>query len=343
MTVQAVQRLMSHQGETRARMPSERKKLIQWQRPMVVMYQAMGASALGAAYLFGWRVLAVLGVACLTAFVVERIFCHGRGKPVTSAAFVTAGLLALSLPPTTPLWMVAVGAVVAIMFAKEVFGGFGRNVFNPAMTGRCFLYVCFPNALTGHVWLSPASGFPGGLARWTTDALTGATPLDSVKRLAGDVDLLDALLGRTGGSLGATPAILLILAGVYLVYRRSADWRSMVGAVLGALVFSAVFHFSGVKGAISPLATIMAGGFMFAAVYMVTDPVSSGQNRETHFLGAFLVGALTVVLRTFGTFPEGVMFAVLMVNMFTPLLDYLVREWKKSKKASAKAAQSAAS
>jgi len=321
----------------------QKKNVIQWQKPMIVMYQAMGLAALGGVYFFGWRALAVTAVACVAAFATEWAFCRGRGKPVTSAAFVTAVLLALSLPPTVPLWMVAVGAIVAIMFSKEVFGGFGRNPFNPALTGRCFLYVCFPNAMTGNIWTEPASGFPGGFARWTTDVMTGATPLDAFKRLGERTDLLDLFLGRTGGSIGATSALLLILAGVYLVYRRAADWRSMVGALAGAALLSGIFSLSGVQGAAPPLFTLFGGGFMFVAVYMVTDPVSSGQNRETHWIGSALVGMITVVLRTFGTFPEGAMFAVLMVNMFTPLIDFLVREWKQNKKAKAKAAQSEAS
>ena len=315
-----------------------RKGLVQWQKPMVVMFQAMALPALAGVFFFGWRVVGVLVTACVAAFVVEWVFCHGRGKPVTSAVFVTAGLLALSLPPTIPLWMVAVGSVVAILFGKEVFGGFGRNIFNPAMAGRCFLYVCFPNAMTGAVWLAPG----GGLSRWTSEALTGATPLDAVRRgIAPSVAWVDALWRRTGGCLGETSAVLLIVAGLYLVYRRSADWRSMLGAVLGALIFSTVFYLSAVAVAAPPHMALLSGGFLFTAVFMVTDPVSSGSSRATRFVGAFLIGSITVVLRTFGSFPEGAMFALLMVNMFTPLIDHLVKAWTAREKARQKASAAA--
>ena len=320
--------------------PPARKGLIQWQNPMVVMFQAMALSAAAGVYFFGWRAVSVLVVACVAGFLTEWIFCRQRGKPVTSAVFVTAGLLALSLPPTVPLGAVAVGAVVAVLFGKEVFGGFGRNVFNPAVTGRCFIYVCFANFMTGKVWLTPATGLPAGFARWTTDALTQATPLEAIKQVgvnAADTAFFPPLIGDVGGCIGETSAALLILAGVWLVWRRAADWRSMVGAVLGAGLLSTALWLAGVKTAAPPWTALFAGGFMFAAVFMVTDPVSSGVNRQTHFIAAFLVGVVTVVFRVYGIFPEGAMFAILFVNMFTPLIDYLVNEWKKAAKAKAKA------
>jgi len=304
---------------------------------MTTMFQAMALPALGGVYLFGWRALAVLAVACLAAFVTEWAFCRHRGQPVTSAVFVTAGLLALSLPPGVPLGVVAVGAVVAILFGKEVFGGFGRNVFNPAVTGRCFIYVCFAGFLTGPVWSQPAAELPGGFGQWLTNAMTGATPLEAVKSAPGAVQaapysLWKDILGVQGGCIGETSALLLLLAAAWLVWRGAADWRSMVGAVAGAAVLSTILWLAKAPGAAHPGLSIFGGGLLFAAVFMVTDPVTSGMSRPTHFITGALVGLATVALRTCGIFPEGAMFAILLVNMFTPLIDVALNAWKTAKR-----------
>jgi len=304
---------------------------------MVTMFQAMALPALAGVYLFGWRAVAVVAVACLAAFVTEWLFCRHRGQPVSSAAFVTAGLLALSLPPSTPLGVVAMGAVVAILFGKEVFGGFGRNVFNPAVTGRCFIYVCFAGFLTGPVWSQPASGLPGGFGLWLTNAMTGATPLEAVKAAsaAGQQSapsLWSSVFGVEGGCIGETSGLLLILSGAWLVWRGAADWRSMTGCIAGAALLSTILWLAGAPGAPTPGLSIFGGGLLFAAVFMVTDPVTSGTSRPAHFATGALAGLATVALRVYGIFPEGAMFAILLVNMFTPLIDVAVNAWQTAKR-----------
>ncbi len=163
-------------------------------------------------YFFGWRALSVIALSVVAASFVEWLFCRARKEPVSSAVFVTAILYALTLPPRVPYHVVLVGIVVAVMFGKEVFGGYARNIFNPALVGRCFVYVCFPIDMTSH-WLAPYAAWPGGLAHWAgaADAFTRATPLTVFKSEHVGESLTSLLFGNTGGSLGETSALLIAL------------------------------------------------------------------------------------------------------------------------------------
>ena len=155
--------------------PAGSQPYVRWQANMVVVLTALAPAGLAALYFYGWRAVAVLAVTNASAFATELYFTRQRKEPVTSAVFVTGSLLALSLPPATPFWMCALGAAVGVAFGKELFGGMGRNVFNPALVGRAFLYVCFPNPLSAG-WVEPLAGRLGGLAAWvSTDAVTSAT------------------------------------------------------------------------------------------------------------------------------------------------------------------------
>lgn len=309
-----------------------------YQKPMIRVMAATVPAMLGAVYFFGWRALAVIAVSIVVGSFFEWLFCRKRGEKVSSAVLVTAVLFALIMPPRVPYGVVAVGMAVAIVFGKEVFGGFGRNVFNPALVGRCFVYVCFPRAMTAE-WLAPYGGLPGGLAHWAraADAFTRATPLTQYKAGETAASLGDLLLGHVGGCLGETSALLILIGGAYLLWTRTANWRIIASCLVGAAVTSAAFRYGGAETLPGPLFTVLAGGFMFGAVFMATDPISAAQTNEGRLIYGGLIGVLTVIMRGFSNFPEGVMFAILLMNMFNPAIDHYIREAKKARKARAAA------
>ncbi|MHC5035013.1 MAG: RnfABCDGE type electron transport complex subunit D, partial [Planctomycetota bacterium] len=217
-----------------------------------------------------------------------------------------------------------------------VFGGFGRNVFNPALVGRCFVYVCFPVAMTAR-WLAPYGGFAGGSTHWVrgADALTRATPLTQYKAGEAVARLGDLLLGNVAGCLGETSAVLILVGAVYLLMTRTASLRIMASCVIGAAVFSAVFRGLGCDHVPGPLFTLLSGGLLFGAVFMATDPISAARTNEGRLIYGFCIGALTVIIRGFSNFSGGVMFAILLMNMLAPTIDYYVRAIKQQRKAGA--------
>lgn len=325
------------------RQKSTLSRFFRYQKPMVKMAHALLPVVAMAVFLFGWRSLAVVAVCTLVAVGVEWLFCRTRGEPVSSAVFVTAILYALTLPPGVPWLVILVGIVVAIMFGKEVFGGFGRNVFNPALVGRAFVYVSFPRYMTQY-WAHPFSVLPRGFARWTArivDATSAATPLRAFK-MGEAADYTDMFFGFTGGSMGETSALLILLCGLYLVKTRAANWRIPVATLVGAALAAVVFRMAGAKGQVAdPLYQILAGGMMFGAFFMATDPVSAPMNDESRWIFGLGIGLVAVVIRGFGQFYCGVMFAILFMNMFCPIMDHYVVSIRKWRKALAEARESA--
>ncbi|MCK9557438.1 MAG: RnfABCDGE type electron transport complex subunit D [Candidatus Cloacimonetes bacterium] len=279
-----------------------------------------------AIYLFGWRVLAIVAVANIAAFISEYLFVRSKkaGK-VSMAAFVTGSLVALTLPPSIPLWMSALAAVISIVFGKMVFGGFGANIFNPAILGRTFVYISFPNQMTIS-WLKPyvMSDFPGGFARWTVESSmqTGATILNSF-RASGEAmySMRESLFGFVSGSAGETSALLIILAGIYLIVTKTAKWQPMLATLLSLTLFTWLFYPSE-----NPLYLILSGGALFGTVFMVTDPVSSPKGNWGIWIYGLLIGFLTVFIRRFSLFAEGFMFALLLTNAFMPLIEYCLEK-----------------
>lgn len=275
-------------------------------------------------FLFGWKVFAIVIVSNLAAFLTEFLFIRKKknGK-VTMAVFVTGTLLALTLPPTLPLWIAAVGAVVAITFGKMVFGGFGLNMFNPAILGRTFVYISFPQQMT-ITWLKPYSlgAFPGGLIRWTAEPAlqTSATILGQLRHSgATEYSAANAFFGFIPGSIGETSALLLLLAGIYLIITKTAKWQPMVATTISLLVSSLVFYPRS-----DILFTLFTGGALFGIIFMVTDPVSQAKGKYAVWIYGILIGFLTVFIRKFSLFFEGMMFAILLTNAFMPMIEYLI-------------------
>ena len=349
-------------------MPENKKsrKILQKQVAMRRVLLALLPCIAGAVYFFGWRCLAVVAWAAAVGFLTEYIFTRQRGTPVTEAVFVTTTLLALVMPPTVPWHVLTVGTVFAVMFAKEIFGGFGRNIFNPALAGRCFVYVCFPVALTG-TWAPVAEGPLGALGQWSTaatpDATTGATPmaylkagklvLDSGDTAASQIPfeipegdtvavkpttlLKGLLLGRLSGTMGVTSALLIAIGGIYLFYNKTAS-RTIILWLIGTYaVLNQVLYWCGVEPVSGAWPAVLGAGFLFGAFYMATDPVSSPRTETARIIYAIIIAACTVVIRNFSIFNGGLMFAILIGNMFAPILDYAVQARAARKKARAAA------
>lgn len=292
-------------------------------------------------YFFGWRSLAITIVSLVAGVFAEWLFKRSAKKPVTEAVWVSAVLYAMTLPPATPYWIAAVGMIFGIIFGKEVFGGFGKNVFNPALVGRAFVYVCFPLELAT-TWSYNLSGQNGGFGGFfayaspLVDTVTTATPMLLFRSEGQYETWLSLLLGTVSGSLGETSALLILLAAAYLVYTKTADWINIVSTLIGFMLCNSLFYALGVPSVPNPLLGLVSGGILFGAVFMATDPISSPKTKEAKWIYGLLIGGLTVVIRGFTLFAGGVMFAILIANTFGPLLDEIVKGLKKTKKSSPK-------
>ncbi|HHH38769.1 MAG TPA: RnfABCDGE type electron transport complex subunit D, partial [Sedimenticola sp.] len=246
-----------------------------------------------------------------------------------NSAALTGLLLGLTLPPALPLWMGFLGAVVAIGLGKVIWGGLGANLFNPALVGRAFLLGTFPIAMT--TWADPAG--PGGFFDLSPslfalpfhspsyDAVSSATPLGLLKFQQQGTGLARLLIGNTSGSLGETSGLLLLLGGIWLWLRRDLDWRIPAGIFLAAGLFSLVLYLVDGSRYPAPLFTLLSGGLLLGAIYMATDPVTSPVTPRGAWIFGLGVGLLVVLIRVFGGFPEGMMYAILLMNAATPLID----------------------
>lgn len=288
---------------------------------------------LGSVYFFGLRSVAVALVVLLFGVAVEAAFTIPQGKPVTSAVFVTCLIFSLSLPPTIPLWMAAVGIVFGVVFGKMVFGGFGYNVYNPAMVGRCFVYITFPVALTNR-WVAPFAAPAGGFLGWSppADAISSATPLQLL-RTGGDLPLSHLFWGNISGSFGETSAVLILVGGLFILYTKVAPWRLALSCLLGGFITAWLLHAAGVPGVPNPITLLLAGSFLFGALFVVTEPISGPKTKPAQWIYGFTIGGLIIVLRRYSNFPEGVMFCVLFMNTFVPIMDIAVRTVQQKKKA----------
>ena len=298
-----------------------------------VMYQVVYALiplSVLSIYLFGWRSLSILAAVNAAGFLSEYIFARVYGKQVSSAVFVTNFLFALSMPPAVPYWIAVVGIVFGVVFGKMVFGGFGRNVFNPAISGRAFVYISFGVPLTTG-FVPPASGFPGGFARWLVgaDAISRATPIANAA--AGiDTPVIDLIIGNVSGSLGETSALLIAAAAVFLIVKKAANFRIIVSGIAAFLIMQSALFFGGAGGALSPVNGLFCGSLLFGIVFMATDPISSSQTTDTgRWIYGALIGVLISLIRTFSIWIEAVTFAILIANMFAPILDHMLKERKK--------------
>ena len=287
-------------------------------------------------YAFGLAALLILATATLSCVVSEDVLCRITRKQSTVGDWsvaITGLLYGLTLPPDLPLWMVAIGGVFAVSVGKFMFGGLGCNAFNPALVGRAFLQAAFPQAMTH--WSLPFadsrfSELPGSIltfpfAEPVYDAVTAATPLARMKFEAIQAENPELLWGLTSGSAGETCAALILLGGAYLVARNMMNWRIPISIMLTVSLISWIFLQIDPASYPRPAFMLFSGGLMLGAVFMATDMVASPITNAGCWLYGLLIGVLIVVIRFWGGMPEGVMYAILLANAFSPHIDNLIR------------------
>ncbi len=290
-------------------------------RYMSIVMAAAVPTVLASIYFFGWRCLALVILSYVVGIIIELGFAIANDEEVTEGMFVTCILYPMILPPTIPFWMAAVGIAVGIIIGKEIFGGTGKNIFNPAIVGRTFIAVTFPVQMSS-LWAPPFKGGLGGFVHWsqTADVITSATPLSNFKNGVPD-NLLDMLLGSTGGSMGETSAIIIIVFGMLLVMTRIANWRLPFATITSAMILASIMHIVHPEQFASPVYHLLGGGLLFGAFFMVTDPVSAPFTSQGKWMYGILIGIVVIVIRNLSGFAEGMMFAILLMNMFAPVID----------------------
>lgn len=280
-------------------------------------------------YVFGigaFIVTAVAVISCLLfEYLIQKFLMKTDVTIGDGSALITGILLAFNLPSGLPIWMIIVGSLVAIGVAKLSFGGLGFNIFNPALVGRVFLLVSFPVQMT--MW-------PTAVENNTTmaDAVTGATPLGMIKEglMFGDTmtnitanlpSNLELFLGLSGGSIGEMSGLALLLGGIYLLYRKVITWHIPVTMLVTMAVMTGIFWVIDPESYASPLIHILSGGALLGAFFMATDLVTSPMTKKGMIIFAIGIAVITVVIRLFGAYPEGVSFAILIMNAFVPLIN----------------------
>ncbi|MCL7958414.1 MAG: RnfABCDGE type electron transport complex subunit D [marine benthic group bacterium] len=280
-----------------------------------------------AAWWFGPSALLVIGAATAGAVLTERLFGR-RGALGDGSAAITGILLGLILPAGFPMWMAFVGGAFGIGFGKLIFGGLGQNVFNPALLGRAFLQAAFPTAIT--TWPADTASWwalRGDNFAWplmspeTADLVTAATPLGAWKFEGVETQLADLLIGRTGGSLGETSGLLILALGVFLALKKYLDWRIPASILATVALFSALLHLLDPVRYAGPMFMLFSGGLMIGAVYMATDMVTSPVTPRGAWIYGIGIGLLVVLIRVWGGLPEGVMYAILLMNAMVPFIN----------------------
>lgn len=259
-------------------------------------------------------------VTYVSGLTIEVIFAQRRGHQVAEGFFVTGFIIPMIMPPDVPLWIVAIATAFSVLFAKEVFGGTGYNFLNPALVARAFVFFAYPSVISGDaVWISEAA-----------DAISGATPL--ALAMNGTMEqmpsLADLFIGTIPGCIGETSKIAILLGALLLIYTQVASWKIIFSVLLGGLATGALFHATG----ICPLygwQHLLMGGFLFGAVFMATDPVTAAHTNAGKYVYGFLIGVLAIVIRVINKgYPEGMMLAILLMNIFAPLIDYCIVQLK---------------
>jgi Na+-transporting NADH:ubiquinone oxidoreductase subunit B len=288
-------------------------------------------------------VLPILIITFIAGAICEISFAIIRKHEINEGFLVSCALIPLTMPPDVPLWQVFMGTSFGIIIGKEIFGGVGTNVFNPALTARAFMYFAFPTKISGDkVWAVGPDGYSGATA-----LAIPANPVeyDTASNLFAastqfDYSLMNMFWGLIPGSIGETNKLLILLGAIFLIYCGITSWRIMVSCVLGLVFTSVLFNLlsyltvdgilqsGGTPNAmltITPLQHILIGSFLFGTVFMATEPVTSSHTNTGRWIYGFLIGVLTVIIRSINpAYPEGVFLAILIMNMFAPLIDYYV-------------------
>ncbi len=259
---------------------------------------------------------------------VEFLFCIIKKHTINEGFLVSGMLIPLALPADIPLWMVAVATVFAVVIGKEVFGGTGMNILNVALTARAFLFFAYPTMMSGNSVWHADTAFSGKV-----DAVTGATALGDaaskmpIEEFTSKYSTLDSFIGTIPGSIGETSTLACLIGAAILLYAGVASWRVMLSVFAGGYVMGVIFNLFGVNTLmqISPLQHLFLGGFAFGAVFMATDPVTAAQTNTGKYIYGFFAGFFAILIRVFNpAYPEGVMMAILFMNVMAPLIDHYV-------------------
>ena len=283
---------------------------------MCLVILALMPNVIVSIYFFKWMALRLYATCCLGCVATEAIGCLIRHKKVTVAdgsAVVTGLLLAMILPPSLPIWCALLGCAVAIALSKEIFGGLGQNIFNPALVGRAFLMAAFPAFLTS--WTEPV----------TLEAVTRATPLALSKFEAMRTPMADLFIGNISGSLGETSALAIIIGGVFLLIKKVADWRIPTGFIGAVVIFGGLLNLANPSSFPGLDFQLFAGGLLLGALFMATDPVTSPITKKGRWIFGLGCGILVIIIRAWGGLPEGVMYSILLMNAVTPLINKYTR------------------
>ena len=289
-------------------------------------------------FVFGLlKMLPIIIVSYVVGLGLEVLFAQIRGHEVNEGYFVTGMLIPLIVPVDTPLWMLAVAVAFAVIIGKEVFGGTGMNIWNPALLARAFLFFAYPSSMSGEkIW---TAGLTEGLK--TVDGFTGATPLAQMAAEAGDatgsiingigekLSHLDMFIGTYAGSIGETSTLAILIGAAILLFTGVASWRIMLSVFVGGYFMGFLFNILGpetnVYMQMDPLNHLLLGGFAFGAVFMATDPVSASQTQMGKIIYGLLIGIVAVLIRVVNpAYPEGMMLSILFLNTFAPLIDHYV-------------------
>lgn len=300
---------------------------------MMTVVLALVPATAASVWYFGWRALLVQVVAVLTCLAAEALGLFLLKRPLKEhltdgSAVVTGMLLAMNLPSGIPIWMTVVGSLVAILVAKIPYGGIGNNPFNPALVGRVFMFVAFPTAMTS--WPVPVSGSFGS---FMADATTGPTPLGLIKFVQrGTAEMstvtqssLDMLIGNVGGCIGEVSAVALLLGGLYMLWKKVITWHIPVAFIGTVFVFTGIFYLVDGSHYASPVIHILSGGVMLGAIFMATDMVTSPVTAKGMLIFGVGCGLITCLIRVLASFPEGVSFAILVMNGLTPIIDRYIK------------------
>lgn len=288
-------------------------------------------------FIFGLiQVLPIIVVSYAVGLGIEFAFCQVKGHPVNEGFLVTGMLIPLVLPPTIPLWMVAVATAFAVIIGKEVFGGTGMNLLNPALTARVFLFFAYPGYMSGEFLASGDAVWFEGTRQLMVDGYSGATSL-SIMAAGGTLEhsVMDMFLGFEKGSIGETSVLACLIGAAILIVSGVGSWKIMASVFAGGLIMGGIFNLVGGTPFLDMPAYyhLLMGGFAFGAVYMATDPVSAAQTERGKIIYGLLIGIITVLIRVSNpAYPEGMMMAILLMNVFAPLVDYFVVDANKKRR-----------
>jgi Na+-transporting NADH:ubiquinone oxidoreductase subunit B len=288
-------------------------------------FTAIGESfTLMSAFTFGaLKMLPLIAISYGVGLSIEFAFAISRGHSVNEGYLVTGMLIPMIMPIDVPLWMLAVSVVFAVIIGKEVFGGTGMNILNPALTARAFLFFAYPTYMSGDkVWIHTGE-------QMTVDGFSGATPLaDLAADIPVDMSLISSFFnGPIAGSVGETSTIAILIGAAILIFTGIGSWRTMLSVFIGGYIMSLLFNLWGVNELMLLPAHLhlILGGFAFGAVFMATDPVTAAQTNKGKYIVGFLIGVFAIIIRVFNpAYPEGMMMAILLLNIFAPLVDHYV-------------------